>query len=73
MTDKEDEEYIDCLKDAVDAIKDAQSKLDLGYYRCSKCRSLRYNTSYYKIASNALSISLSNLEKLLPARKGGAK
>ena len=73
MTDKEDEEYIDCLKDAVDAIKDAQSKLDLGYYRCSKCGSLRYNTWVDKLASNALSISLSNLEKLLPARKGGAK
>ena len=37
-------DYVACLKDAAEAIKEAMSLLDLGSMRCPKCGSVRYNT-----------------------------
>ena len=65
MKAEDSSDYADCIRDAIDAIKEAQSKLDLGSRRCPNCGSVRYNTWADKQSSNHLGGALTRLETLI--------
>ena len=55
----------ECIEDAVDAIKEAMGKLDLGYTVCPSCRSKRYNNFTEKREGDTMSNSLMRLQGIL--------
>ena len=65
MKEEDTTDYLACLKDAAEAIKEAMSLLDLGSRRCPKCGSVRFNTFSDKQSSNALGAALTRLESIL--------
>ena len=60
--------FNDDIKDSIDILKEAQSKLDLGSRRCPNCGSIRYNTWADKQSSSAIGSCLTRLEALLSKR-----
>lgn len=65
MKKEDTTDYVACLKDAAEAIKEAMSLLDLGSMRCPKCGSVRYNTFSDKQSNNTLGAALTRLESIL--------
>ena len=70
MTDKEIT-FDECMLDAIEAIKDAMGKLDLGYAICPSCRSKRYNNFAEKKQGDKMSNSLKRLQELASAHRLG--
>ena len=62
----------ECIEEAIDAMKDAMGKLDLGFSFCSSCGARRFTNFSDKRKGDTLSGSITRLEGLLISRKEGA-
>jgi hypothetical protein len=70
MTDKEIT-FDECMLDAIEAIKDAMGRLDVGYGLWPPCHSKRYNNFRDKKEGGSLSQSLKRLQGLASAHRLG--
>ena len=66
---EEEASFEDCMDDAIEAIKDAMSRLDLGYALCPSCKSKRYHNFVDKKEGDTLANSLTRLETIREAHK----
>ena len=57
--------FKECMEDAIDAIKDAMGKLDLGFAICPSCKSKRYSNFADKKEGDTMSNSLMRLQSIL--------
>ena len=70
MTDEETT-FDECMEDAIEAIKDAMGRLDLGYALCPSCKSKRYNNFIHKKEGDTLSNSLTRLQGIVASHNRG--
>ena len=54
--------YEELRYEAIEALKEALSKLDLGWYRCNCCGSIRYTNFPDKRRGDAISAAITKIE-----------
>lgn len=59
---EEEPSYTECIHDAIDALQEAQSHLNLGYWRCPGCGSIRYSNFDDKKRGDALSTAITRIQ-----------
>lgn len=63
MKKREAEYYNEYIEEAIAAIEEAQSYLDLSNHRCASCGSIRYRTHRDKLKANVLGIAITKLKE----------
>ena len=70
MTNEDTElSYEDCMQEAIEALKEALSQLDLGWYRCSCCGSIRYTNFPDKRRGDAISAAITKIESAVDRKE----
>ena len=61
----------ECIEEAIEVLKEAMGKLDLGFSFCSSCGARRFTNFSDKRKGDTLSGSITKLEGLLTSQKAG--